>query len=143
MNYRIDELRGEMTMQQLADRINCSREYLQAIKSNKRSPSQAFLRKTAVALGVEVRDLYVSSKQDQITMFEQSQSVPPPVTKNQAAQAMKVAESFIKSLQTNHEVNNESKTFFIILVNECLRTGGILSPLIIKAFAIQAGVIES
>lgn len=59
LGLRIRTLRKarKMTQQQLADETDVSRIYIQALESNRRSPSMKLLRRLAAKLGVETSDL--------------------------------------------------------------------------------------
>ena len=59
LGLRIRTLRKarKMTQQQLADVTDVSRIYIQALESNRRSPSMKLLRRLADQLGVETADL--------------------------------------------------------------------------------------
>ena len=47
----------DLTQQSLADKVEVSRIYIQALESNRRLPSMKLLNRLAPALGVEVADL--------------------------------------------------------------------------------------
>ena len=59
LGLRIRTLRKahKMTQQELADLTDVSRIYIQALESNRRSPSMKLLRRLAEKLGVETADL--------------------------------------------------------------------------------------
>lgn len=59
LGLRIRTLRKalKMTQQQLANAAEVSRIYIQALESNRRSPSMKLLRRLAEKLGVETSDL--------------------------------------------------------------------------------------
>ena len=59
LGLRIRTLRKarKMTQQQLADVTQVSRIYIQALESNRRSPSMKLLRRLSEQLGVETSDL--------------------------------------------------------------------------------------
>ena len=59
LGNRIKSLRKaqHLTQQKLADRVEVSRIYIQALESNRRLPSMKLLQKLAPALEVEVNDL--------------------------------------------------------------------------------------
>ena len=59
LGLRIRTLRKalKMTQQQLADETDVSRIYIQALESNRRSPSMKLLRRLADKLGVETSSL--------------------------------------------------------------------------------------
>ncbi len=59
LGLRIRTLRKarKMTQQQLADATEVSRIYIQALESNRRSPSMKLLRRLSEKLGVETSDL--------------------------------------------------------------------------------------
>ena len=59
LGNRIKTLRKaqNLTQQKLADRVDVSRIYVQALESNRRLPSMKLLQRLAPALNVEVTDL--------------------------------------------------------------------------------------
>lgn len=59
LGNRIKSLRKaqHLTQQKLADKVEVSRIYVQALESNRRLPSMKLLQKLAPALDVEVKDL--------------------------------------------------------------------------------------
>ncbi|MEG1641639.1 MAG: helix-turn-helix transcriptional regulator [Synergistaceae bacterium] len=59
LGNRIKSLRKaqHLTQQKLADKVDVSRIYVQALESNRRLPSMKLLQKLAPALEVEVKDL--------------------------------------------------------------------------------------
>lgn len=59
LGNRIKSLRKaqRLTQQKLADKVEVSRIYVQALESNRRLPSMKLLQKLAPALNVEVSDL--------------------------------------------------------------------------------------
>ena len=59
LGRRIKSLRRafDLTQQNLADKVEVSRIYIQALESNRRLPSMKLLNRLAPALGVEVADL--------------------------------------------------------------------------------------
>lgn len=59
LGNRIKSLRKaqHLTQQKLADKVEVSRIYVQALESNRRLPSMKLLQKLAPALNVEVTDL--------------------------------------------------------------------------------------
>ena len=59
LGRRIKSLRRalDLTQQNLADKVEVSRIYIQALESNRRLPSMKLLGRLAPALGVEVADL--------------------------------------------------------------------------------------
>ncbi len=59
LGNRIKSLRKaqHLTQQRLADKVEVSRIYVQALESNRRLPSMKLLQKLAPALNVEVTDL--------------------------------------------------------------------------------------
>lgn len=61
LGSRIKSLRKaqNLTQQKLADRVDVSRIYVQALESNRRLPSMKLLKRLAPALEVEVTDLLV------------------------------------------------------------------------------------
>lgn len=67
LGNRIKSLRKaqQLTQQGLADKVEVSRIYVQALESNRRLPSMKLLHKLAPALNVEVNDLLLdlSSKE--------------------------------------------------------------------------------
>ena len=59
LGNRIKSLRKaqHLTQQKLADKVEVSRIYVQALESNRRLPSMKLLQKLAPALNVEVTDI--------------------------------------------------------------------------------------
>lgn len=57
----------QYTQQQLADKVEVSRIYIQALESNRRLPSMKLLPRIADALGVQVVDLLYSSADPEST----------------------------------------------------------------------------
>lgn len=59
LGMRLKTLRkaAQMTQQTLADKVNVSRIYIQALESNRRMPSMKLLRRLAEALEVDPADL--------------------------------------------------------------------------------------
>jgi len=66
LGMRIKTLRKalEITQQQLADKTDVSRIYIQALESNRRLPSMKVLNRLASALEVDVTDLVQSMPSD-------------------------------------------------------------------------------
>ncbi|MGI6253554.1 MAG: helix-turn-helix transcriptional regulator [Synergistaceae bacterium] len=62
LGTRIKTLRKALgfTQQELADRTDVSRIYIQALESSRRTPSMKLLNRLAEALGVEMQDLVKS-----------------------------------------------------------------------------------
>ena len=60
LGNRIKSLRRahHLTQQKLADKVDVSRIYVQALESNRRLPSMKLLQKLAPALDVELNDLF-------------------------------------------------------------------------------------
>ncbi|WP_041709845.1 helix-turn-helix transcriptional regulator [Clostridium kluyveri] len=58
--FRIKEARKNagLTQQQLADRVNATREYISAIENEHKLPSIPLLKKIAIALNTTVKNLY-------------------------------------------------------------------------------------
>jgi len=61
LGNRIKSLRKaqHLTQQKLADKVDVSRIYVQALESNRRLPSMKLLQRLAPALNVEVTDLLI------------------------------------------------------------------------------------
>ncbi|MFL0196447.1 helix-turn-helix transcriptional regulator [Clostridium sp. WILCCON 0269] len=58
--FRIKEARKNagLTQQQLADRVNTTREYISAIENEHKLPSMTLLMKIAIVLNTTVKNLY-------------------------------------------------------------------------------------
>ncbi len=83
LGLRIRTLRKarKMTQQQLADATEVSRIYIQALESNRRSPSMKLLRRLSEKLGVETSDLLEDFPRDSggRLQLEELFSGPEPV----------------------------------------------------------------
>ncbi len=69
---RIQSLRkaSRMTQQMLADKLSISRIYIQALESNRRTPSMKLLQRLADALSVEPSDLVIDLTQKKNTRIQ-------------------------------------------------------------------------
>ena len=83
LGLRIRTLRKahKMTQQELADLTDVSRIYIQALESNRRSPSMKLLRRLAEKLGVETADLLEEFPRDTggRLQLEELFAVPEPM----------------------------------------------------------------
>lgn len=66
LGNRIKSLRKaqHLTQQKLADKVDVSRIYVQALESNRRLPSMKLLQRLAPALDVEVKDLLMDFSEE-------------------------------------------------------------------------------
>ena len=103
LGNRIKSLRKaqHLTQQKLADKVDVSRIYVQALESNRRMPSMKLLNRLAEALGVEVQDLVktVSSSPSGRLQLEEVLQVSPEVEVWYRSKKLKPRElKFVQSL---------------------------------------------
>lgn len=74
MGYRIYELKGQMPVGVLVEKADTSRTYIYEVQKGKRSPSEEWLQKMAIALNCTVPELYddYSGNTSPVTYYENS-----------------------------------------------------------------------
>lgn len=101
-----------MTVQDLADKANTSRIYIQEVKGGKKEPSQKWLKSIALALGCEVRDLYESTGM-------QEHHHAPTADAKLVCEAVRITEEHIAV--RGYQENKEAKQCMTSLIFEILK----------------------
>jgi transcriptional regulator with XRE-family HTH domain len=128
MGYRIEDFNKERTLDELAEKVGCSRIYLQEVKAGKKHPSHKWLQAFAEYAGVTIPELY----DEYIDKQEQSYGM--------VCCAVAKAEEYlqIKSLRATSEQKGE----FVMLILKVMQdqNGISIADMVMGMLAEKAGI---